>query len=93
MPTDGTGASLELGDSARLNADRIVVAAGAWSGEIAKRLGDPVLIESERGYNTTLSDPGVHLSREVIFAEKKFVATPLSCGLRIGGAALARQSR
>jgi D-amino-acid dehydrogenase len=62
-------------------------AAGAASGEIAKRLGDPVLIESESGYNTTLPNPGVHLSREVIFAEKKFVATPLSCGLRIGGAA------
>jgi D-amino-acid dehydrogenase len=87
LARDGTGASLELGDSARLNADRIVVAAGAWSGEIAKRLGDPVLIESERGYSTTLPNPGVHLSREVIFAEKKFVATPLSCGLRIGGAA------
>jgi D-amino-acid dehydrogenase len=27
------------------------------------------------------------LRREVIFAERKFVATPLSCGLRIGGAA------
>jgi D-amino-acid dehydrogenase len=87
LPRDGTGASLELEDGGRLYADRIIVAAGAWSGEIAKRLGDPVLIESERGYNTTLPDPGVHLSREVIFAEKKFVATPLSCGLRIGGAA------
>ena len=87
LPAEGTGASLELEDGERLDADRIVIAAGAWSGKIAKRLGDPVLIESERGYNTTLPDPGVHLSREVIFAEKKFVATPLSSGLRIGGAA------
>jgi glycine/D-amino acid oxidase-like deaminating enzyme len=29
----------------------------------------------------------VSLAREVIFAERKFVATPLSIGLRIGGAA------
>ena len=65
----------------------MVVAAGAWSGLLARRLGDRVLLESERGYNTTLPDPGVSLSREVIFAERKFVATPLSCGLRIGGAA------
>ena len=68
-------------------AKNVVVAAGAWSGELAQRLGDRVLLESERGYNTTLPDPGVTLSREVIFAERKFVATPLSCGLRIGGAA------
>lgn len=76
-----------LADGRALQARRVVVAAGAWSGLLARRLGDRVLLESERGYNTTLPDPGVSLSREVIFAERKFVATPLSCGLRIGGAA------
>lgn len=79
--------TLMLEDGRHIGADRIVVAAGAWSGLIAKGLGDPVLIESERGYNMTLPDPGLALGREIIFAEKKFVATPLSCGLRIGGAA------
>jgi D-amino-acid dehydrogenase len=78
---------VDLAGGRRIAADQVVVAAGAWSGELAKRLDDPVLLESERGYNTTLPDPGVTLSREVIFAERKFVATPLSCGLRIGGAA------
>ena len=68
-------------------ADKAVVAAGAWSGTLVKSLGDNVLLESERGYNTTFTDPGVKLSREVVFAERHFVATPLSCGLRIGGAA------
>ena len=46
-----------------------------------------VLLDSERGYNTTLPQPGIALSREVIFAERKFVATPLDIGIRIGGAA------
>ena len=81
------GLQIDLAGGRCVAADQVVVAAGAWSGELAKRLGDPVLLESERGYNTTLPDPGVALSREVIFAERKFVATPLSCGLRIGGAA------
>jgi D-amino-acid dehydrogenase len=67
--------------------DILVVAAGAWSGRIAKLIGDRALIESERGYNTTLPDPRVELRAEVIFAERKFVATPLAMGLRIGGAA------
>jgi D-amino-acid dehydrogenase len=84
---EGARAQVRLEDGGTLAADRIVIAAGAWSGEIAERLGDPVLLESERGYNMTLPDPGVRLRREVIFAERKFVATPLSCGLRIGGAA------
>jgi D-amino-acid dehydrogenase len=64
-----------------------VVAAGAWSAALARRVGDRALIESERGYNATLPAPGVSLSREIIFAEDKFVATPLAAGLRIGGAA------
>jgi D-amino-acid dehydrogenase len=85
MPQVSLQVSLAGGRS--IAADKVVVAAGAWSGELAKCLGDRVLLESERGYNTTLGDPGVALNREVIFAERKFVATPLSCGLRIGGAA------
>ena len=76
-----------LTDGRRLEAAKLVVAAGAWSGALALGIGDPVLLESERGYNTTLPQPGVLLGQEVIFAERKFTATPLSCGLRIGGAA------
>jgi D-amino-acid dehydrogenase len=87
LPPDGSGAGIELEDGRQLKADKVIVAAGAWSGLLARQLGDRVLIESERGYNMTLAEPGIHLDREVIFAERKFVATPLSCGLRIGGAA------
>jgi D-amino-acid dehydrogenase len=72
---------------ARLTFSACVIAAGAWSARLAKRIGERAWIASERGYNTTLSTPGVALSREIIFAERKFVATPLAMGLRIGGAA------
>lgn len=82
-----SAASAGLCDGRWLLADKVVVAAGAWSGLLARHLGDKVLLESERGYNTTLPAPGVTLSREVIFAERHFVATPLGCGLRVGGAA------
>lgn len=70
-----------------VEAEKAVIAGGAWSGAIARRLGDPVLMESERGYTATLPSARINLTREVIFAERKFVATPLSCGVRIGGAA------
>ena len=82
---DGSAVVTAEGD--RVPFERLVVAAGAWSGRIARAIGDPVLIESERGYNATLPSPRVALSREVIFAERQFVATPLDIGLRIGGAA------
>src|SRR6202012_1212381 len=71
----------------RVKGRRVVVATGAWSASVAASIGDRVLLDSERGYNTTLPAPGIGLSREVIFAERKFVATPLDIGVRIGGAA------
>ncbi|MBV4542977.1 NAD(P)/FAD-dependent oxidoreductase [Pseudomonas vlassakiae] len=86
-PYSGLEVDVKLRDGQPLTADQVVIAAGAWSGLLAQKLGDRVLMESERGYNTTIAEPGVQLSREVIFAERHFVATPLTCGLRIGGAA------
>jgi D-amino-acid dehydrogenase len=79
--------ALRTADGRRHAFDALVIAAGAWSGRLAALVGDRVLLESERGYNTTLPDPGITLNAEVIFAERKFVATPLEMGLRIGGAA------
>jgi D-amino-acid dehydrogenase len=79
--------ALELATGTEVSVDAAVVAAGAWSALLARRCGDRVLLESERGYNATLPEPGIEVGRPLIFAERKFVATPLSCGLRIGGAA------
>lgn len=78
---------LVLADGRRLTADQLLVATGAWSEALARSIGDRVLMESERGYNTTLPASVHLLKREVIFAERMFVATPLAVGLRIGGAA------
>ncbi len=67
--------------------ETIVVAAGAWSARLAARVGDRASLESERGYNTTLPASGIALTRQITFGEHKFIAAPLACGLRIGGAA------
>ncbi|MCZ8081142.1 MAG: FAD-binding oxidoreductase [Rhodobacteraceae bacterium] len=85
-PTE-SAVTVDTSDAGPLAAEDVVIAAGAWSGFLAATIGDRVLLESERGYNTTIAAPGIQLGREIIFAERQFVATPLSCGLRIGGAA------
>lgn len=69
-----------------LTADRVLVAAGAWSKSLAACLGDKVPLDTERGYNATISHPGISLNRPVMFEEHAFVLTPLKTGLRIGGA-------
>ncbi|MBA8822474.1 amino acid dehydrogenase [Ochrobactrum sp. P6BS-III] len=81
------GQQLRLSGGSAIGFDQLVIAIGAWSPRLARTIGDRVLLESERGYNITIPNSGVSLTREVIFAERKFVATPMDMGLRIGGAA------
>jgi len=86
-PDPAAPVGVQLEDGRILGAEKVLVACGAWSARLARSLGEHALLESERGYNTTLPASAACLTREVIFAEGMFVATPLATGLRIGGAA------
>ena len=66
--------------------DKLVIAAGAWSNQLTSQLGDKLPLDAERGYNTTIPNPNIELNHMVLFPEHGFVASPLTCGLRIGGA-------
>ncbi|WP_417794546.1 NAD(P)/FAD-dependent oxidoreductase [Terasakiella pusilla] len=77
--------SLANGD--KIAADKIVLAAGPWSSQLSKQLGDPVPLIGERGYNTTLPKSAwPELDHTLVFSEHGFVTVPLSNGVRIGGA-------
>jgi D-amino-acid dehydrogenase len=80
------GARVELSDGRALHARDVVVAAGAWSKPLAAGLGDHIPLETERGYNTTLPPSAFDLKRMLIFGDHGFVITPLSTGIRVGGA-------
>lgn len=83
--TDG-GAEAVLTDGRRHRAGHLVIAAGAWSHRLAAQLGDRIPLETERGYNTTLPQGAFDLRLQLFFADHGFVASPLSSGVRIGGA-------
>jgi D-amino-acid dehydrogenase len=72
-------------DGGDLELDVLVVAAGAWSGKLAARLGSPVPLETERGYHVVLTDPGVTPRYPIMSTKGKFVATPMEPGLRLAG--------
>lgn len=80
------GVVVQLQDGGGVLADRVVLAAGAWSGTLAADLGDRVPLDTERGYNVTLPRGRFGLTRPVSFEGHGFVATPLDTGDRIGGA-------
>ena len=73
-------------DVQRITAQQVVVAAGAWSHHLARTLGERIPLETERGYNTTLPVAAFDLKRQLTFGGHGFVVTPLSCGVRVGGA-------
>jgi D-amino-acid dehydrogenase len=83
---DGDGVRLALADGCTVSAKHAVIAAGAWSKRLTAPLGDPIPLETERGYNTTLPPGAFALQRQLIFGGHGFVITPLSTGIRVGGA-------
>ncbi|MBP0437784.1 NAD(P)/FAD-dependent oxidoreductase [Tianweitania sediminis] len=82
----GNGTTIRFKDGTTRLARRVVVAAGAWSHQLAAGLGDRIPLETERGYNTTLPPGAFDLKRQLTFVGHGFVVSPLTTGVRIGGA-------
>jgi D-amino-acid dehydrogenase len=72
-------------DARTIPCDAAVVAAGAWSGPLAKRLGLRLPLESERGYHVELWEPSAMPPLPVMLADAKFVITPMEGRLRLAG--------
>jgi D-amino-acid dehydrogenase len=85
VPTEG-GVELRFNGGSASRASAAVIAAGAWSRKLSDRLGNPIPLETERGYNTTLPPGAFDLRRQLTFGGHGFVITPLSTGIRVGGA-------
>ena len=84
---DGGGATVMLDDRTMLEADEVVIAAGAHSGSlVAGSLGEWCPLDTERGYHVAF-EPGTEqlLSRGVTDASSGWIATPMAGGLRIAG--------
>ena len=80
------GVTVRLTSGPALRAGKVVLAAGAHSHLLARGLGDKIPLETERGYNTTLPSSAFDLRMQITFGGHGFVASPLSTGVRIGGA-------
>jgi len=68
-----------------IEADAVVVAAGAWSHFLAGRLGDRVPLETQRGYHVTVANPGVSPTLVVNWVRPRVFASPMEMGMRFAG--------
>lgn len=71
----------------RLKTQNLVIAFGAFSGKLAKRLGCAFPLYSERGYHLELPQSLVKPSRVIISGEYQFALSPLDDGVRLAGTA------
>ncbi|MFW2587951.1 NAD(P)/FAD-dependent oxidoreductase [Sagittula sp. SSi028] len=69
----------------RLDCDAVVLAAGAWSNTLAKRLGLKIPLDTERGYHLELYGPNIMPKTPLMVASGKFVVTPMDGRLRLAG--------
>lgn len=78
-----TGVRLKHGET--IEAGRVLIAAGVASRFLAAKLGEPIPLETERGYHTQIMAPGIDLKWSIIWPERAFMITPTAGGIRVGG--------
>jgi D-amino-acid dehydrogenase len=74
-----------LTEAGEIDADNAVIAAGAYSKQLAEAAGDRVPLETERGYHVVISDPGIAPRYPVMPSDGKMAFAMTPAGLRIGG--------
>ena len=74
-----------LTDGSAIAADEVVVCAGAFSARLSKQLGEPIPLETERGYHTQIMSPGISMRHSIIWPARAFMVTPTAGGIRVGG--------
>ncbi|MFK0384003.1 NAD(P)/FAD-dependent oxidoreductase [Agrobacterium sp. NPDC090273] len=77
--------AVKLADGGSISADKVVICGGAHSGRLSKILGEPIPLETERGYHTQIMTPGISMRHSIIWPARAFMVTPTAGGIRVGG--------
>ncbi len=85
-PPDAEGSvAVVLKDGTVLDTDRAVLAAGVWSGRLARRLGHDAAMVAERGYHVMLSGASYRPPSPLMAGDAKIAVTPMDDGVRFAG--------
>jgi len=78
-------AAVEIKNGEAIKADHVVLTAGVWSGELAKKLGLDVPLESERGYHLEFINSNIELKYPLMIKSGKFGMNSMNGRLRCAG--------
>ena len=68
-----------------ISADHVLIAAGAWSGEIGKMVGAKLPIQGGKGYALDFANAPAKPRRSISLRDAKIAVTPTDGGLRLSG--------
>lgn len=74
-------------DVGTFEADKVILAAGAWSTKLLEPLGVRLPLEAERGYHIVFTDPGVTINNSIMMTDAKCVISSMNMGVRCAGTA------
>lgn len=82
--SDGVEVTVQVGGR-RLRADKVVVAAGAWTNELLSGIGERIALQAGKGYGYDLPLVDDGPTAPVYLAEAKVAITPLDDRVRLAG--------
>jgi D-amino-acid dehydrogenase len=74
-----------LTEKGKLDFDEIVIAVGAWSGVLSKKLGISLPLQGGKGYSMMFEGLGDQIKIPTIMLEARATATPMGSALRCAG--------
>lgn len=81
----GRVTGVRLADGSFIDADTVILAAGAWSTPIAKKVGARVPMQPAKGYHAMVEQPATPLKVACSLGEVFVAATPMDGALRLAG--------
>ncbi len=69
----------------KINFDKVIISAGAWSNQIANMLGDKFPLDTERGYHILFETNKKLINRPVAWSESGFYLIQIHNGIRAAG--------
>lgn len=82
---EGGGRWMVLTNIGNHRTGTLILAGGAWSGQLLAPLGLRVPLETERGYHVMLPTPSLVLRLPILHKTRSFGMTPMEDGIRVAG--------
>ncbi len=77
--------AIKLDNGLDIPVRNVLIAAGAWSPGLLKKMGLTLLLQDGKGYSITFTDPGIRIGSPLILEDVAIGVTPVGDDIRVAG--------